>query len=109
MNSCNFESSFKGSSLTDLAAFPIVCTAPIFQHLCSGFSLEALHGFMFGVDAAKSLILTLACIERVITVEEAVRIEKASKKLSTVIFLGEISSAGASIPNRPLGKCGVGS
>ena len=27
---------------------------------------------MFGVDATKSLILTLACIERVITVEEAV-------------------------------------
>lgn len=44
------------------------------QDLCSGFSLEALNGFMFGVDATKSLILTLACIERVITVEEAVRI-----------------------------------
>ena len=44
-----------------------------FQDSCSGFSLEALNGFMFGVDATKSLILTLACIERVITVEEAVR------------------------------------
>ena len=64
---------------------------------------------MFGVDAAKSLILTLACIERVITVEEAVRIEKTSRMLLTVIILGEISSAGASIPNRPLGKCRVGS
>ena len=31
---------------------------------------------MFGVDATKSLILTLACIERVITVEEAVRIAR---------------------------------
>ena len=41
---------------------------------CSGFSLESLNGFMFGVDATKSLILTVACIERVITVEEAVRI-----------------------------------
>ena len=36
-------------------------------------SLEALNGFMFGVDATKSLILTLACIERVITVDEAVK------------------------------------
>ena len=44
-----------------------------FEDLCCGFSLEALNGFMFGVDATKSLILTLACIERVITVEEAVR------------------------------------
>ena len=97
------------TSLTGLATFPIVSTSPIFQHLCSGFSLEALHGFMFGVDAAKSLILTLACIERVITVEEAVRSEKASRMLLTDIILGEISSAGASIPNRPLGKCRVGS
>merc|ERR1712083_367779 len=52
---------------------PPKCRIPPIS-LCS--SLEALNGFMFGVDATKSLILTLACIERVITVEEAVRLAR---------------------------------
>ena len=50
--------------------YPPKCRIPQIS-LCS--SLEALNGFMFGVDATKSLILTLACIERVITVDEAVK------------------------------------
>jgi len=40
------------------------------------FSLEALHGIMFGVDATKSMILTLACMERRLTVEEAVKLAR---------------------------------
>ena len=36
---------------------------------------------MFGVDATKSLILTLACIERVITVDEAVKRKKGEGML----------------------------
>ena len=74
--------------------------------------MEALNGFMFGVDATKSLILTLACIERVITVEEAVSKLKTAphtKILLTDFISGEISSAGASVPDGPLGKCRVGS
>jgi ATP synthase F1 complex assembly factor 2 len=49
--------------------------AKLEKHFMS-HSLEALNGFMFGVDATKSLILTLACIERVINVEEAVRLAR---------------------------------
>jgi hypothetical protein len=30
--------------------------------------VQALHGIMFGVDATKSIILTLACLERRLTV-----------------------------------------
>ena len=61
------------STLCPTGAFcftPQKCRIPQIS-LCS--SLEALNGFMFGVDATKSLILTLACIERVITVDEAVK------------------------------------
>ena len=32
--------------------------------------IQALHGFMFGVDATKSIILTLACMERRLTVRD---------------------------------------
>ena len=46
-------------------------------------SLEALNGFMFGVDATKSLILTLACIERVITVDEAVKRKRRERNSET--------------------------
>jgi len=49
--------------------------AKLEKHFMS-HSLEALNGFMFGVDATKSLILTLACIERVITVDEAVKLAR---------------------------------
>ena len=56
---------------------PIKCRIPQTSP-CS--SLEALNGFMFGVDATKSLILTLACIERVITVDEAVKRKRIKKE-----------------------------
>lgn len=45
------------------------------KHFMS-YSMEALHGFMFGVDATKSIILTLACMERRLTVEEAVKLAR---------------------------------
>ena len=74
--------------------------------LCS--SLEALNGFMFGVDATKSLILTLACIERVITVDEAVKRQRRGRDAETN-FSGETGQARAAVPDRSLGKCRVGS
>jgi len=45
------------------------------KHFMS-FSLQALHGIMFGVDATKSIILTMACMERKITVDEAVKLAR---------------------------------
>jgi len=45
------------------------------KHLLS-FSLPVLHGFSFGVDALKSLILTLAVMERIISVEKAVELAR---------------------------------
>lgn len=42
------------------------------RHLMS-YNYSAVYGFMYGVDAIKSVILTLAAAERVISIEEAVR------------------------------------
>ena len=36
------------------------------------YSMEALQGFAFGADALKSLILTVACIERRLTVRNRI-------------------------------------
>lgn len=43
------------------------------RHLHS-YDFWSLSGLMFGVEAAKSLILALACIDRRLTVEEGVRL-----------------------------------
>lgn len=43
------------------------------RHLMS-YNYGAVHGFMYGVDAIKSVILTLAAAERVITIQDAVRL-----------------------------------
>ncbi|CAK9816165.1 ATP synthase mitochondrial F1 complex assembly factor 2 [Anthophora quadrimaculata] len=46
--------------------------AVLIRHLMS-YNYNAVHGFMYGVDAVKSVILTLAAAERVISIKEAVR------------------------------------
>ena len=43
------------------------------KHLLS-YDSWVLHGLMFGVESVKSLLLALACVDRFITVEEAVRL-----------------------------------
>ena len=45
----------------------------LIKHLHS-FDFWALNGLMFAVEAAKSLILALACVDRRLTVEESVRL-----------------------------------
>jgi len=52
------------------------------RHLMS-YSWNALQGFAFGVDALKSIILTLACIERRLTVEEAVSLARLELGVQT--------------------------
>ncbi|XP_015438665.1 PREDICTED: ATP synthase mitochondrial F1 complex assembly factor 2 [Dufourea novaeangliae] len=52
------------------------------RHLMS-FNYSAVHGFMYGVDAIKSVILTLAAAERVIGVEEAVRLSRLEEDFQT--------------------------
>ncbi|XP_016914011.1 ATP synthase mitochondrial F1 complex assembly factor 2 [Apis cerana] len=42
------------------------------RHLMS-YNYSAVYGFMYGVDAIKSVILTLAAAERVISIKEAVK------------------------------------
>ncbi|XP_076687131.1 ATP synthase mitochondrial F1 complex assembly factor 2 homolog l(2)k14505 [Andrena cerasifolii] len=49
--------------------------AVLIRHLMS-YSYSAVHGFMYGVDAVKSVILTLAAAERVINIEEAVKLSR---------------------------------
>jgi len=43
------------------------------KHLFS-YDKWALNGLMFGVESVKSLLLALACVDRFVTVEEAVRL-----------------------------------
>jgi len=52
------------------------------RHLMS-YNWNALQGFAFGVDALKSIILTLACIERRVTVVEAVSLARLELLVQT--------------------------
>ena len=40
------------------------------------YNFEAVHGFTFGVDAIKSILLMCAVVDKRITVEEAVRLSR---------------------------------
>lgn len=51
----------------------------IIKHLMS-YNFEAIHGFKFGVDTIKSVILTLAASENVIKVEEAVALSRLEEE-----------------------------
>lgn len=44
------------------------------------YSFEALHGFLYAVDTLKSLILTVACVERRISVEKAVLLSRLEEE-----------------------------
>ena len=46
-----------------------------YRHLLS-YNFEAVHGFTFGVDAIKSILLMCAVVDKRITVEEAVRLSR---------------------------------
>jgi len=52
------------------------------KHLMS-YNWNTLQGFAFGVDALKSIILTLACIERRVTVVEAVSLARLELLVQT--------------------------
>ncbi|XP_076237513.1 ATP synthase mitochondrial F1 complex assembly factor 2 homolog l(2)k14505 isoform X2 [Calliopsis andreniformis] len=54
---------------------PIETKAVLIRHLMS-YNCSAVHGFMYGVDAIKSVILTLAAAERVISIQEAVKLSR---------------------------------
>ena len=45
------------------------------RHLLS-YNFEAVHGFTFGVDAIKSILLMCAVVDKRLTVEEAVRLSR---------------------------------
>ena len=38
--------------------------------------MEAVHGFTFGIDAIKSILLMCAIVDKVLTVEEAVKLSR---------------------------------
>lgn len=64
------------------------------KHLYS-YNTWILHGLMFGVESVKSLLLALACVDRFITVEDAVRLSsletefQVSKKI-LMLCLGQL-------------------
>lgn len=61
---------------------PIETKTVISRHLLS-YSCDAIHGFLYAVNALKSVIITLATIERVITVEEAVKLSCLEEEYQT--------------------------
>lgn len=44
------------------------------------YNLPALHGFTYAVDTLKSLILTFACVDRVITTDKAVLLSRLEEE-----------------------------
>jgi uncharacterized membrane protein len=66
---------------------------------------------MYGVDTVKSVILTLAASERIITIEEAValsRLEEEYQVLKLIIIIFTmITNYNIYLSDFPLGKCGV--
>ena len=51
----------------------------VVKHLMS-YDEVAMHGFVFAVDVLKSLILTMACVDKHITVEEAVKLARLEEE-----------------------------
>merc|ERR1719510_2380797 len=45
------------------------------RHLLS-YNMEAVHGFTFGIDAIKSILLMCAIVDKILTVEEAVKLSR---------------------------------
>lgn len=67
----------------------------ITKHLLS-YDAVSMHGFVFAVDVLKSLILTMAVIERRVCVEQAVRLSRLEeehqiKKWGRVEFAHDVS------------------
>nr|CAD7571853.1 unnamed protein product [Timema californicum] len=63
------------------------------KHLQS-YSLWAVHGFSFAVETVKSLILTLCCVDRHISVEKAVLLSRLEEEFQAtgVVSNGPMSS-----------------
>jgi len=51
----------------------------ITKHLLS-YDLTSMHGFIFAVDVLKSIVLALACIDRYLTVEQAVKLSRLEEE-----------------------------
>ncbi|KAK7790171.1 hypothetical protein R5R35_002952 [Gryllus longicercus] len=56
--------------------------ATISRHLLS-YNIWAIHGFAFGIDAIKSLILTLCCADRYINIKTAVLLSRLEEEYQT--------------------------
>ncbi|KAJ8920766.1 hypothetical protein NQ315_004906 [Exocentrus adspersus] len=56
--------------------------ATLSKHLMS-YNFAAINGFMYGVDTLKSVVLTLACIEKLLTPEKAVLLSRLEEEYQT--------------------------
>lgn len=61
------------------------------KHLLS-YNDTSMHGFVFAVDTIKSLILTLACVDKRITVEQAVALSRLEEEFQ-LKFWGRVEWA----------------
>ncbi|KAG7208525.1 hypothetical protein KM043_014744 [Ampulex compressa] len=61
---------------------PSETKATLTKHLLS-YNYNAIYGFMYGVDALKSVILTLAAAERTISIIDAVRLSRLEEEYQT--------------------------
>jgi len=55
----------------------------VLEKYLMSYNYESLQGFTFAVDALKSLILCCACVERRLTVTEAVRLARLETEVQT--------------------------
>lgn len=77
-----FDVSIQPSLSIDSPTISPETKAVLSRHLLS-YDIWAIHGFVFGVDSIKSLILTLCCAERHISVEKAVLLSRLEEEYQT--------------------------
>ena len=63
------------------------------------YNFEAVHGFTFGIDAIKSLLLMTAIADKKINVEEAVKLSRLEVDYQ-VIILTIFAATNVKRPNR---------
>lgn len=74
-----YETNLTKSRDISAPAMPVDTKMNITKHLLS-YDLTSMHGFVFAVDVLKSMVLAFACIERFITVEQAVKLSRLEEE-----------------------------
>lgn len=74
-----YETDLKKSCDISSPVVPSGTKMNITKHLLS-YDLTTMHGIVFAVDVLKSIILAFACIDRFLTVEQAVKLSRLEEE-----------------------------